>query len=565
MKERFLRKLALTVCAALAAAVLAPAPRARAFGAPADTVKIGLYNNSTGAATYVSANLQNVTGCGSGYDFGYFDSGRNFVSLGAGTDMDRITVMVDRNMTYSASDNAYAEGTGGSAEVGCFHLQLGGSYGDYASAQAAAAAVTVMTTFVKYSDGAFYACVGSFTSSADADKAASFAGITDYTVTSGTSYTVTVVETGTATILFEFDSGASRSLAVMPRASGVKAQTWFKYYRYYGAFSYVRPSGGDITVVNYVNLEDYVKGVIPYEMSASWPVEALKAQAVSARNFVVANLNKHSSRGFDVCNTDDCQVYRGTGSASANSDSAVEGTTGQYLTYQGALCETYYFSSDGGATENSENVWSAALPYTRGIPDPYEAKIAGSVSDYHWTVTYTGAQLAAKLQARGYSCGTITAFEVTEFTQMGNVLKIRFTDENGKTFTFSKERTRTLLGFNSQRYTVSGGGSASGADIYANGSSASLGSTLSGLFAIGSGGTSALGGGSVYAITGSGSVVAVGGSSQAGSDSFTISGAGRGHNVGMSQWGAYSMAKYYNMSYDEILSFYYTGAEVTAS
>ena len=93
----------------------------------------------------------------------------------------------------------------------------------------------------------------------------------------------------------------------------------------------------------------------------------------------MANLGKHT--GFDLCTTEDCQVYYGTEGANATTDAAVDQTAGQYLTYDGALCGTYYSSSDGGATENSENVWVKAVPYLRGVVDPYEANIASIAPD----------------------------------------------------------------------------------------------------------------------------------------------------------------------------------------
>jgi stage II sporulation protein D len=108
-------------------------------------------------------------------------------------------------------------------------------------------------------------------------------------------------------------------------------------------------------------------------MSPSWPLEALKAQAVCARTYVMAS-RKHS--GFDVCTTECCQVYQGIGRANATTDMAVDQTAGQYMTYNGELCVAYYSSSDGGATENSENVWNEAIGYLRGVVDPYEADIA---------------------------------------------------------------------------------------------------------------------------------------------------------------------------------------------
>ncbi|MBQ2157257.1 MAG: SpoIID/LytB domain-containing protein, partial [Oscillospiraceae bacterium] len=330
-------------------------------------------------------------------------------------------------------------------------------------------------------------------------------------------------------------------------------------------FAFIRGSSGYITVVNYVDIEDYVKGLVPYEMSASWPIEALKAQAVCARSYALTNLNKHKSEGFDICNTAECQVYYGTARANDNSNRAVEETEGEYLTYDGKLCQTNYYSHNGGASENSENVWSIAYPYLRGVIDPYEKDVESVISQYHWTVTFTGDAISKRLQNRGYDCDTVTKFEILEFTELGNVLRIRFTDKNGKKFTFSKRDCATVLGLRSQRYTINGATPALNT-YYINPSGEGV-SGLSGLYAVGAGGTDQLGSGELYAISGKGEISKLGGETSAAltGESFVITGTGWGHNVGMSQWGAYSMAKYHNKTYKEILTFYYQGTEIVYS
>ena len=104
--------------------------------------------------------------------------------------------------------------------------------------------------------------------------------------------------------------------------------TWFKGYKWHGGFEYRRVTGGNINVINVVNIDDYVKGVLPYEMSPSWPLEALKAQAVCARTYALLQTKHYKSYQFDVCNTTDCQVYYGTNKASSLSNQAVDETKG---------------------------------------------------------------------------------------------------------------------------------------------------------------------------------------------------------------------------------------------
>ena len=553
--SKIFKKAAIFALALVLAIPMAAGSSAAPYIPPTMTMKIGLHYNTK---TLDGANLQNVSGMGSGFEFGYYDADRNFHSLGVTTSENKISMVIDKNVVYR--DGNYYEGTSGNVVVGCFHVNLG-TYPDYDSARRAASGYT--GGFVKYIGTGFCAMAGNYTTREEAASAA--ASIGGY-VDSGTSSTVAVVVTGTNTILFEY-SDAATYLAVRPLQSGMqKPQTWFKGYKYYGAFQYSRLSGGKLTVVNFVDIEDYTKGVVPYEMSASWPIEAQKAQAVCARTYAIANLNKHRAYGFDICNTTDCQVYHGTNSATALSDSAIEETAGKYMTMNGKLCTAYYMSCDGGATEDSENVWLVAEGYLRGKQDPYEADIANSVSGYYWTKTYSGSELAAKIGASGK---IVTVMLV--LTKNGNVYSVKLTDSTGKTHTFTKDKARTKLGLNSLHYTLAkaGSGSSAGAGgVYVNSGSDKLSSALSDAYAVGSSGVEILGSDKVYAISGKGTVSEVDGVGGGESvlmysgDTFTFSGSGSGHNVGMSQWGAYSMAKYHNKSYIDILTFYYTGVEI---
>lgn len=121
-------------------------------------------------------------------------------------------------------------------------------------------------------------------------------------------------------------------------------------------FKYVRRSGDKLTVINIVDIEDYVKGVIPYEMSGSWPIEALKAQALCARTYAASHFNANSYYGFDVTNDTYSQVYRGLTGATSTSDAAVEQTAMIYILYAGEPISAMYCSlqrrRDGGQREH---------------------------------------------------------------------------------------------------------------------------------------------------------------------------------------------------------------------
>ena len=239
---------------------------------PYSKIRVGLYyydgSSSIRNSTLESANLENEVGYG--YLFGWYDSSRVFHQVGY-TNETQITMAMDKNVTISSG-----------AGLGCYHIMLPGTYYSFEEASAAAAQYG---GFPAYYNGQYYALVGSFTSISEAQSAMSWYGVSG-TVYTASQYCVTVCRTTDGTILFEFDCGRDQNLAVSPQSSSGKAVTWFKGYQYYGDFEYVRRSGEKLTVINIVNIEDYVKGVITYEMSADWPLEALKA--LSGTRFAVS-------------------------------------------------------------------------------------------------------------------------------------------------------------------------------------------------------------------------------------------------------------------------------------
>jgi stage II sporulation protein D len=132
----------------------------------------------------------------------------------------------------------------------------------------------------------------------------------------------------------------------------------------------VRPGEAGLTVVNVVNLEDYLKGVVPNELSPdAFPqLEALKAQAVAARTYVLRNRGGYSSRGYDICATASCQVYRGKSTEKVLSTQAVDETRGTIASYQGSLINALYTSTCGGHTETGSNIFEGeGVPYLVGV------------------------------------------------------------------------------------------------------------------------------------------------------------------------------------------------------
>jgi stage II sporulation protein D len=132
----------------------------------------------------------------------------------------------------------------------------------------------------------------------------------------------------------------------------------------------VRPGEEGLTVVNVVNLEDYLKGVVPNELSPdAFPeLEGLKAQAVAARTYVLRNRGQFAPKGYDICATPTCQVYRGKSTEKALSTQAVDETRGVTAVYQGALINALYTSTCGGHTETGANIFEGEdVPYLVGV------------------------------------------------------------------------------------------------------------------------------------------------------------------------------------------------------
>ena len=521
------------------------------------TIRIGLYYGNNAMS---SANLENYSG--SGYRFGWWNNDYDFVEVGS-TGVTTVTTMKDKNM-YLSGGLYYDTPTAGSYEtIGAYHIQMTTVYASYEEAVSAAATFTSVNAFPAYINGEYRVRAGNYSNESDAWAAAAALGVSDRCSVVGpstTCYTVTI--TKTTTILFEFDYGTRTAFGISPDITGVAdPETWFRGYRYYGGFEYKRLSGDNITVINYVSIHDYVKGVLPYEMGASWPLEALKAQALCAKSYTLCNLGRHASSGFDLCNTTDCQVYHGTSLATANSDLAVDSTYGQFVLYQGQIAQTFYFSCDGGATEDAANVWGKEVPYLKGVIDPYESV------DYTWSFTFSLSDLTWLVNAKGYSIGNIVDCYVSKTTALGNVYSVTFIDSSGRALNLTREAARsvfyseTLGNTNtSQRFTITPNYEGTGTPLSINGTQTVT--ELSGIYAInGSGEVGALESDTVTVVTGSGTQNITASATSATPVSFTINGRGLGHNVGMSQWGAYAMAQM-GFTYDQILQFYFTGVTI---
>jgi len=163
--------------------------------------------------------------------------------------------------------------------------------------------------------------------------------------------------------------------------------------RAYHGVLVVSSGSGRLAIVNSVDLEDYVRGVIADEMPHRWPLAALEAQAVAVRSYALTTIRP--GRRFDLYADDRSQVYGGMGAETASTLFAATRTEGQILTYDGRVASTYFFSTSGGRTADVRDVWPQLgdVPYLRSVPDPYD-----TASPVHsWTLAFSAQRLAARL------------------------------------------------------------------------------------------------------------------------------------------------------------------------
>ncbi|NLE25058.1 MAG: SpoIID/LytB domain-containing protein [Clostridiaceae bacterium] len=317
-----------------------------------------------------------------------------------------------------------------------------------------------------------------------------------------------------------------------------------------------------MTVINIVDLEQYLYGVVPREIESYAPMEALKAQAVAARTFALRSLGSYKKWDFDVVNTVSSQVYGGYSDEKASTNQAVDETKGKKALYNGNLISMHYFSSSGGMTEDNINVWGSDVPYLKSVVDPYEAE---NSYNYNWSRTFTAADIKMKLFISGVEIGDIVTMVADEYTPAGRVKKLRIVGTSGS-ITYSNEDIRIILGENggylpSRMFTINSAGSGTGSGttsvISADGKSTlniygNKAVTSSGVYDI-------LSSTGPVKIMGSDNSAVITGNVAAGT--FVLTGKGWGHAVGMSQEGAKGFAQD-GYTYDQILKHYFTGITV---
>jgi len=322
------------------------------------------------------------------------------------------------------------------------------------------------------------------------------------TYKSGTSYILKVIG-----LKIGFNGAMYDNISFVPQNSSNTIKILSSYSNnYLGTLTFTMQTINEtskIIPINSLYIEDYLKGVVGKEMSDYFPVEALKAQAVAARNYTLASAGKHKSKGYNLCDTTDCQVYAGYDTSLTRVNAAVDATKGMLLLSGTSIVEALYSASDGGYTEASENVWYESRSYFKAQVDSYD----GYDTDYVWNKKYTNSDINNIFKLRIPSSDTFVKIDLSTITNFGSGriknISLVFKDSYGNNYTLSygKESARTSLNLPSAMYNVS------------------------------------------YDAT---------------SDSYSFNGKGVGHGVGMSQIGAKNRAAA-GQEFGTILKFYYDG------
>ena len=206
-------------------------------------------------------------------------------------------------------------------------------------------------------------------------------------------------------------------------------------------------ANGRLDIIEELPLEDYLYGVLPSEMSPSWPLEALKAQAVASRSYAAKNINP--AKDFDVTDGADMQVYNGTKGINSRILEAVNSTRGEVLKYKGKIITAFFHACCGGRTASAKAAWGEdVVKPLEGVSDPY---CSGAVH-YQWSLHVPYEELLAFVQNSGSNALGIKAVRVYKKDRSGRALTLLFSTDQGK-FQLSTGELRKHFDGNSFRST----------------------------------------------------------------------------------------------------------------
>lgn len=532
-----------------AGSVFSGTTRARAFTL-AETIRVGIYHGRDNVGT---VSLQSNTGLS--VSIAMPDGTR----LSLHEQMDAAPVIVRKDAWFVRSPEGTAQEYTPSAGMpfagvasGPIHLRIGELFPDAVTAAAAAAQYRQagVPAYPAYEDG-WQVWTGMYpdteTATAAKQSVADLLGTSAIAVLPATNARLVLLNASLDVLCLYGGTNGGLRVTALQEADLLLVNG----RRYRGEMEFRRYADSDLTAINILGIEPYLYGVVPGEIEALAPTEAIKAQAVAARTYALNNIGRYAKWGFDLTDTTESQVYHGYEGEKVQTNLAVDATRGQKALYQGELASLFYFSSSGGRTEDNANVWGTPLPYLRSVEDPYEAKTS---YNYYWQKVLSAADVERYLAAAGVNLGRVSGMSIVETSLSGRVVKLRITGTESS-MTFQREACRTIFELPSQLYAL--GGSDSLSIMGADGSVTKQ--NPGGLTAVGASGTGTIATGVAAVAIGADGALSYTGT--AASDMFVLTGRGWGHGVGMSQEGAKGFARN-GYTYTQILQHYFPGVTI---
>lgn len=440
--------------------------------------------------------------------------------------------------------------------IGPYHIQIGNKYPDYNSAKSALSSIVeaLGDAYLVYDKG------WKIWSQLYLDKSQCIEQIkvmekylpgAGYTIIEPDDNRIQVVDSYSGKVIFLYTGKEMEIIAKDQDKDPVLLE--YNGTKYRGNIILKIQEDGSIGVINRNLFDYYLYSVVASESSPSWPVEALKAQAVASRNYAMLNIGKHEKNGYDLCNTQHCQVYKGYDREHKNTNEAVDQTKGKLLFYEGELAQTFYHSSSGGHTENSENIWSEIIPYIRGVEDSFSL---GSPND-NWISELDKEFINKKLVENNINIGEILDIIPFEFSEFDRVIKIELIGSKGSTV-LEKEKIRYVFGTSNIKSIWYNVKTESDINIFDMNQNNIIIKKANGLNLLSSSG--------LRKITSNDESITIKGlfnsiQYNVVPEKYIFAGKGWGHGLGMSQYGAKGMAER-GYNYAEILEYYYKGTKV---
>jgi stage II sporulation protein D len=270
--------------------------------------------------------------------------------------------------------------------------------------------------------------------------------------------------------------------------------------KFRGNLIFIR-DGSRLSVANHIEIDDYVAGVLIFEVSHYWPIEALKAMVVAVRTFALYQAGENAARDYDLTSDIYSQVYGGKTAERYRLTEAVEQTKGLVLTYQGKILPAFHHATCAGHTEDASQLWNIDLAPLKGV----SCDFCKESPHYSWHQVSGEAEIRGKLKTAGYDVGKINDIVSLNKDASGRIKDLKIVSDKAD-ITIPVKDFRNIIGPNvikSANFSVS----------LVNGDA-------------------------------------------------VFEGSGWGHGVGLCQWGAYFMAKQ-GYSYEQILKHYFPGSELS--